>query len=502
MQGTRQGELTVYKGVPFAAPPIGDLRWRAPEPAAPWNGTRVADAYQPACMQKGPTLPGMEFETYSEDCLHLNVWTPAKAPTEKLAVMVYLHGGGGSSGSGSARLYRGDQLATKGVIVVTFNYRLGAFGLLAHPELTKESGFNASGDYALLDDIAALRWVQRNIAAFGGDPDNVTIFGHSAGAYHASQLMVSPLAQGLFRRVIAQSGGDFGWIGTSAGFPTLAQAEQIGVAFAEALGARSIAELRQTAAATILAKDNETITPGGVGGTNRLTIDGYVLPKCVHESFAEGRQAGVEVLVGYTADEGVTQLGPPLKAADYVAKIRDQYGPFADRVLSRYPAGSEDEAARSRMRLKTEDSFGWHAWAWARLHAQTSSKNVFFYHFSRVSPFGPRRPRAAGHGAELMHVFGYPPAMGNYVMESPWRAYHDVWLGDAIRTYWTNFAKTGNPNGEGLPLWPAFDADSARVMELGDSVEARDMPDKSDHELMDAYMATMRPEQRHIGSDR
>jgi para-nitrobenzyl esterase len=217
VQGMRQAGLTVYKGIPFAAPPVGDLRWRAPQPAASWDGTRAADAYQSACTQKGPTLPGMEFETYSEDCLYLNVWTPAKAPDENLAVMVYLHGGGGSGGSGSARLYRGDQLAKKGVVVVTFNYRLGAFGLLAHPELTKESGHNASGNYALLDDIAALGWVRRNIPVFGGDPDNVTIFSHSAGAYHASQLMTSPLAQGLFRRVIAQS-GMIQRNGTSVGF--------------------------------------------------------------------------------------------------------------------------------------------------------------------------------------------------------------------------------------------------------------------------------------------
>ncbi len=490
VQGMHEGGLTVYKGIPFAAPPVGDLRWRAPEPAPTWNGTRVADAYRSACMQKGPTLPGMEFEKYSEDCLYLNIWTPAKAATEKLAVMVYLHGGGGSSGSGSARLYRGDQLVKKGVVVVTLNYRLGAFGLLAHPELSKESGHNASGNYALLDDIAALRWVQRNIAVFGGDPANVTIFSHSAGAYHASQLMTAPLAQGLFRRVIAQSGGDFGWNGTSVGFPTLAQAQEVGVAFGEALDARSIAELRNVPAERILAKDNETITPGGVGGTNRLTGDGYIVPKGVHETFAEGRQAAVDLLLGYNAGEGDTQLGQPLKAAEYAAKIREQYGPLADRVLSRYPAGSDEEAERSQKRLKTEESFGWRAWTWGRLHAQTHSQKVFFYYFSRVPPFG--RAQAAGHGAELTYVFGYPPAMGHYVMETPWRAYHDVWLGDAIRTYWTNFAKTGNPNGPDLPAWPAFEAVRPRVIELGDSVAARDMPDMPDHELMDAYMAALR----------
>jgi para-nitrobenzyl esterase len=496
VQGAREAGLTVYKGIPFAAPPVGDLRWREPQPAAAWTGTRVATIYQSACMQKGPTLPGMEFERYSEDCLYLNVWTPAISPDEKLAVMVYLHGGGGSSGSGSARLYRGDKLAEKGVVVITFNYRLGAFGLLAHPDLTKESGHNASGNYALLDDIAALSWVRRNIAAFGGDPDNVTIFSHSGGAYQASQLMTSPLAKGLFRRVIAQSGGDFGWTGAIVGFPTLAQAEQIGVAFADALDARSIAELRQLPAEKILAKDNETITPGGVGGTNRPTVDGYVLPKGVHETFVDGSQAPVDLLLGYNAGEGDTQLGPPLKAKDYAAKVHGQYGPLADRVLSTYPAGSDEEAARSQRRLKTEDSFGWHAWAWARLHAQKSTEKVFFYYFSRVPPFAPyARIGAAGHGAELIYVFGYPPAIANYAAEAPWRAYHDVWLGEAIRTYWTNFAKTGDPNGPGLPVWPAFDPEGMRVIELGDVVAARDIPDKPEHELMDAYMATLRPEQ-------
>lgn len=493
LQGTHENGLTVYRGIPYAAPPVGDFRWRAPQPTADWTGTLKADAFKPACMQKGPTLPGMEFERYAEDCLYLNIWTPAKGMREKRAVMVYFHGGGGSSGSGSARLYRGDQLASKGVIVVTFNYRLGAFGLLAHPELSKESGHGASGDYALMDDIAALRWIRRNIAAFGGDADNVTVFSQSAGAYHASQLMVSPLARGLFRRVIAQSGGDFGWTGTSVGFPTLTQAEQVGAAFGDALGAHSTAELRRIPAERILAKDNETATPGGVGGTNRLTVDGYVLPDGVYESFAEGKQAAVDLLVGYNAGEGDTQLGSPLKATVYVAKVRDQYGPLAERILAEYPAGSDEEAARSQRRLMTEASFAWHAWSWAELHAKTTSQRVFFYHFSRVPPLAPyRRIKAAGHGAELPYLFGYPPRIGFYLVESPWDAYRDAQLADAIQTYWTNFAKTGDPNGPGVPNWPAYSPGRENVLELDTTIAVRDLPNRPEHTLMSEYRARLR----------
>jgi para-nitrobenzyl esterase len=493
LQGTREKGLTVYRGIPYAAPPVGEFRWKPPQPAEPWPGTLRADAFKPACMQKGPTLPGMEFERYGEDCLYLNVWTPAKSAAEKLAVMVYLHGGGGSSGSGSARLYRGDQLAGKGVVVVTLNYRLGAFGLLAHPELSKESGHAASGDYALMDDIAALRWVRRNITAFGGDADNVTIFSHSAGAYHASQLMVSPIARGLFRRVIAQSGGDFGWTGTSVGFPTLAQAERIGITFGEALHTHSIAELRRVPAETILAKDNEKTTPGGVGGTNRLTVDGYVLPQEVYQSFAEGKEAPVDLLVGYNAGEGDTQLGPPLKASAYVAKVREEYGALADRILTEYPAGSDEEAARSQKRLFTEASFGWHAWSWAELHAKAGFNHVFFYHFARVPPLAPyHRINAAGHGAELPYLFGYPPRIGFYLLEAPWDAYRDVRLEDAIQTYWTNFAKTGDPNGPGLTDWPAYRPGQERVLELDKTITARDLPNRSEHMLMSEYRARLR----------
>jgi para-nitrobenzyl esterase len=277
------------------------------------------------------------------------------------------------------------------------------------------------------------------------------------------------------------------------GFPTLAQAERIGIAFGDALHARSIAELRRISAEKILTKDNETTTPGGVGGTNRLTVDGYVLPRGVYQSFADGKQAAVDLLVGYNAGEGDTQLGPPLKALAYVAKVRDQYGPLADRILMEYPAGSDEEAARSQKRLMTEASFGWHAWAWAELHAKATSHHVFFYHFSRVPPLAPyHRIKAAGHGAELPYVFGYPPRIGFYLLEPPWDAYRDVRLEDAIQTYWTNFAKTGDPNGPGLPDWPAYRSGRERVLELDKTIAARDLPNRPEHTLMSEYRARLR----------
>ena len=368
-----------------------------------------------------------------------------------------------------------------------------SFGALAHPELTQESGYNASGNYALLDDIAALKWVQSNIAAFGGDPGNVTLFGQSGGAYQKSKLSVSPRAHGLFKRVIAESGGDFTPAGSSVGFPRLAQAEQIGVSYIRQFGVNSIAEMRKIPAERIVDQDSRTQTSGGVAGTNRLNVDGYVIPDDVYTLYAEGKHEDVDLLVGYNADDGSTQMGPPLKAADYVAKIRDKYGVLADRFLSLYPAGSDQEAARSQARIWTEDSFAWEDTTWARLHVRTSTKKVFFYYFSRVPPFGQyKRLGVSGHGAELPYVFGFLPGPLFLLLEAPWNAYRDIRLENDMETYWTNFAKTGDPNGPGLPEWPTFTAKCERVLELGESVAARDLPNGAEHSLMDGYMAALR----------
>ena len=439
-------------------------------------------------MQKGPTLPGM-METYSEDCLYLNVWSPADAAGKKLAVMVYLHGGGGSSGSGSARLYWGDQLARRGVIVVTLNYRLGALGTLAHPELTRESGYNASGNYNLLDVIAALRWVRDNIAAFGGDPGNVTLFGQSAGAYWASILMVSPKAQGLFQRVIGQSGGEFGTPGAKDSFPTLRQAEQTGEAYIASFGVHSIAELRAIPADRIVAMDDQTILPTGVHGPNMVNIDGYVIPKTVRQLYAEAKQAKVDLLVGSNADEGVNQTGPAMPAPAYMVDIKARYASFADRYLALYPAQSDAEAAESQLRAYSDSVF-WREADWTKFQAQTGNTHVFLYRITTVPPFGqwPKLGKI-GHGAELPYVFGYPSPALLAAHEGPEKAALHSRIEDQIQRYWTNFAKTGDPNGAGLPQWLRFDPKTEKAMDMADEFASVDLPEKYAVEFLDAYHA-------------
>jgi para-nitrobenzyl esterase len=430
VQGRTRDGLTIYRGIPFAAPPLGDLRWRAPQPVAEWEGVLRAYAFKPVCMQIGATVPGLAVEPMSEDCLYLNVWTPAKVANERLPVMVWLYGGGNVTGSGSARLYWGDLLAKKGVVVVTLNYRLGVIGALAHPELTAESG--TSGNYHIQDEIAALSWVKRNIAAFGGDPANVTVFGQSAGAHHISILMASPAARGLFHRAIAHSGGNFAPPGSEFGLQTTGEAERRGLDFARAMGAASLAELRQIPAERLLTVEYRS----------RAIIDGKTVLADTYGTFAQGGQADVPLVVGYNANEN----------------------PMPHR---------------------------WPMWTWAKLHAAHSTSNVYFYYFNTRPPLGPFRRTGAGHGAELLYVFGYPPAFVHYFVEWPWRARRHTLLGGEMRTYWTNFAKGGDPNGPGMPEWPLFNT-TEKMLNIGDFYGPIEVPDREAHLAMDAEMARAR----------
>lgn len=476
VQGTRDRDVVVYRGIPFAAPPVGDLRWRVPQPARRWDGVLKTDTYRAQCMQLGPPLPTMPVEPVSEDCLYLNLWMPAGRVDAKRPVMVWIHGGQFRRGSPSTPLYWGDELArTKGVVVVNIAYRVGPLGFLVHPDLSDESSHHVSGNYGLLDTIAALQWVQRNVAAFGGDPNNVTLFGQSAGAWAINKLMISPLARGLFHAAIAQSGGDMGPTRTREGMAVLADATKSGIAFAGILGARSIAELRRIPAEQITATEFEGLPEIPHSNAALPIVDGYVIPDDTYKLYSAGKQADVPLLIGYNADEGAFMVRP-VEPAAYVAATREQYGALADQFLTLYPAGSEAESKRSQTRLWAESAFGWQMWAWARAHAASAKSKVFFYYFSAKD--------RNGHGAELPYVFMY--AFGG-----PWRS-NEREMAEVISTYWTNFARTGDPNGSDLPAWPNFGPQREAVMHLGESSVAGEVPDLPMHLLMDTHMNGLR----------
>jgi para-nitrobenzyl esterase len=409
-----------------------------------WQGVKEADHYTPVCMQ-APTVKDSNawqegLTPVSEDCLHLNIWTPAKGAGDKLPVMVFIPGGGNTRGSASEQQYDGNNLAKKGVVYVSVNYRLGVFGFLAHPGLTKESAHHVSGNYALLDQIAALQWIQRNIAKFGGDPNNVMLFGHSAGASNLAALMASPLAKGLFHRAAGLSGG----LGNQV---SLAQAEDAGVKFAEALGAHSIAELRAKPAAEIL---NARRTLNGP------VVDGWVLPQDVYSIFAAGKQNDVPLIAGSVGDDG-PGAGMPAKAAEVPAWAKENYGGLAGEFLKLFPAASDDQAAKSSHDLRRDRSLVG-ARTWVALHAQ-SGKKAYWYLFNHASPMPPGamfsgRPATdmgSYHGGELVYVWS-----NLYLKDWPWTA-ADRNLAELMSSLWTNFAKAGDPNGAGMPKWTPYD---------------------------------------------
>ncbi len=491
IQGAIVGNVAVYRGVPFAAAPVHELRWRAPTPVTPWTGVRRATEFKPACMQKGAPIPGMAPGPISEDCLYLNIWTPAVPPVVKLPVMVFLHGGGGINGSASARAYWGDELARRGVITVNLSYRLGMFGWLAHPDLTREADYHTSGNYAVLDMIAGLRWVRDNIVVFGGDPDNVTLFGHSAGAFYASRLMSSPLAAGLFHKVIGQSGGDFQPAGSSGGNTYLAAAERTGVEFASSLEATSIDELRRVPAERLIharMPDSQTRLP---------IVDGYVALADNHELYRQRKQREIPLLLGYNAVEGAAledsdAATTPVTAVAFRSRVQKSYGEFAPRILEKYPARTDEEASHSFTRLRGEEAINWNTVTWARLHAASGAGDVYVYYFSKHPPFGPLRKLGAAHGAELPYVFGFVPKWMRLFTQWPRNAHQDMQLAAQIPSYWVNFARTGNPNAPGLPRWPVFDG-TQRALQFGDTATAVvPLPHQDEHALFDAYFDALR----------
>jgi para-nitrobenzyl esterase len=478
VQGTTEDGLTVYKGIPFAAPPVGDLRWRAPQPAAAWKDILKADKFAP-----GPVQPQNFDFGKSEDCLYLNIWTPAKSPKERIPVFVWIHGGGFGAGAASEQLFYGDKLAKKGVILVCIAYRVGNLGFLAHPELSAESPDHVSGNYGLLDMIAGLKWIKKNIAAFGGDPNKVTIFGESAGGIAVSMLCASPLAKGLFQGAISESGGSFGPSRPTTypgeNMKHLHEAELAGEAYVKSAGVSSIQELRKIAADKL---------PGGRGiGMAWPIIDGYVIPDDQYKLYAAGKYNDVAVLIGYNSDEGASfsQYKTP---EEYISGVRDRYGKFADELIKAYPPGTKTVQKTARD-LARDAAFGWHTWIWARLQSQTGKSKVFYYYFDQRPDYpedSPRTGYGSPHGMEIPYVFQHlnasNPMMGNRQITKA-----DEDISEAMSTYWTNFARFGDPNGKGLPNWPAFSDSNPEVMYFNKKPYVGPVPSAESLNVLDEY---------------
>ncbi len=462
---TADGSITSYKGIPFGAPPVGDLRWKAPQPVTAWEGVRECQELGPSPMQPTPVPFSMwsrEFlipeQPISEDCLYLNVWTGARSPNEKRPVLVWIYGGGFNSGGSGCPIYDGEGLARKGIVFVSINYRVGPFGFFAHPELTREANYHASGNYGLLDQIAALKWVHEDIAGFGGDRNNVTIAGQSAGSMSVNCLVASPLAKGLFQRAIAESGASF-----SRNPMLLEAAEKVGTEAAGRLNASTLSELR--------AKSSEEIL--GMQWHGGPIIDGYVLPESIADIFAAGRQNRVDLLTGWNQEEGL-MFGPVRKAQEYMEQVKRQYGEHAEQYLSYYPASDDAEAARSQLNASRDTIFGTQNYAWANAQAAEGGNRVYVYRFTRKVP---GTGEYAKYGA--FHTGEVPYAYDNLkFVDRPWEPI-DHELAGTMSTYWSNFIRKGDPNGEALPRWPAYDLDERSVMFLGKDVNASPLPDRA-----------------------
>jgi para-nitrobenzyl esterase len=472
-------EVRVFKGIPFAAPPVGDLRWRPPQTAKNWNGVRVADKFSANCMQR--QAGGGAFPPYggdrsatemSEDCLYLNVYTSAASANDKRPVMVWIHGGAYTSGAGA--IYQGEELARKGVVVVTVNYRLGVFGFLAHPELTKESSNHSSGDYAFLDQIASLKWVQKNVAAFGGDPSRVTIFGESAGSWSVNNLVATPLAKGLFQRAIGESGGQFTIT------RTLADAEQAGARFAENAGASSLSALRAMPAVALNSAS---------GFQTSATVDGWVFPQDVMSIFKAGKQNDVPVIIGSNANEGSIFTQETVTGASFKEQMERQYAADAQAALKLYPFTTDQEARAAQAASMRDRTFGWEMRTWARFQTQTGKSKVYLYYLSHVPPLPNAAWLGAQHGAEIPYAFNWPN--GKHSTMVPWTE-NDRKLGDQVSSYWVNFATTGDPNGKDLPKWNAYSVKDDQLMGFADAPAMIGVPNKAALDFLDGATARAR----------
>lgn len=454
VEGKDDGSVQSFLGIPYAAPPVGDFRWKPPAPPAKWTGVRNATEFGPHCMQ-GKIFGDMNFRDPggSEDCLSLNIWVPAKPPGAKLPVMVWIYGGGFVAGTTSEARQDGTHLAKQGVIVVSMNYRLGIFGFFVHPELAKESGHNAAGNYGLMDQLAALQWVHDNIAAFGGDPGNVTIFGESAGSFSVSAQMASPLAKGLFQKAIGESGGAF-YSGGLSFEPRSVREEKDVKAVSSKLGVSTLAELRALPAQKILDAFSPPQSQGFDFGPD---VDGYFLPEPVPAIFAAGKQNDVPLLAGWNHDEGSFEIvfSPQKPTAESMrTNAQKDFGDKAPEFLKLYPSDTAEQAMRSAEDFAGDRFIAFSTWEWMESQSKTGKQPIYRFRFDLGPPSDPKAPQmGAYHSAEIEYVFGQLDSKAGVA----WRP-EDRQLSETMQKYWSNFARSGDPNGPGLAKWPVYSA--------------------------------------------
>ena len=475
--------VRIFKDVPFAAPPTGKHRWQPPEPAEPWSGVRKTDVFGSPCIQGNVfgDIAG-RGKSMSEDCLSVTVWTPAKPASKPLPVYLWFYGGGFAAGSGDEARYDGQSFAKRGIVVVNANYRLGVFGFLAHPELTKESPQHASGNYGLLDQVAALHWVRKNIAAFGGDPHKITIGGESAGSLSVSALMASPLSRDLFQQAIGESGAFFGQVG-GRGPMSLADAEKHGSEFAASVGAKSLAELRAKPSAELLA---ETMKKNN-GMSFWPIVDGYFLPSDVPSIYAQGKQSHVPLLAGWNADEirmSVTMAAQKPTAKSFSERLRQQFKDHADAASKVYVASSDDESVKAAGDLASDLFIVFGTWKWMEAQSKTGVP-VYRFQFDRSVPI-PDAAKGTGlktfgaaHAAEIEYVFKMLDSK-----KAAWQP-EDYKVADTMNAYWANFIKSGDPSGAGLAPWPNF-TKTHQVMHIDTASRAQPEQHRDRYEFLEA----------------
>jgi para-nitrobenzyl esterase len=462
------GQILSFKGIPFAAPPVGALRWKAPQPVEKWTGIKDCAQFSASPMQPKPVPFSMwssEFlipeEPISEDCLYLNVWTASKKAGNKKPVLVWIYGGGFSSGGSACPIYDGEAFARKGIVFVSLNYRVGIFGFFAHPDLSSDG--EKSGNFGLLDQLAALKWVKENISAFGGDPTQVTIAGQSAGSMSVNALVASPLASGLFNKAIGQSGANF----TSSN-PTKEMAESEIRITVNSLGSAKLEDLKKMDATILMNKGN---------GMRRPYIDGYVLPEQITTIFAADQQNKVALLHGWNEDEGLV-FGPIKNATDFVNDLRKNYDRNADLLIAQYRAANDFEAAQAQLDLSRDQLFGLHGYRWLN-EQHRQQLPAYGYRFTRIVPAeGEYKKFKAFHTGEVPYAFN-----NLRFVNRPWEK-ADHQLAETMSEYWVNFVKTGNPNGKGLPPWPAYQSNEKRIIILDENITHKPMPDAERLDLL------------------